>query len=171
MTSQASNMLGALSLVVSGRITDATRHGGRLVGEDAATLVLLGVQAMTVKALAEATGVTHSGAVRMADRLEAAGLVRRDRGPDGRTVVLSLTPEGATERTRALDNRAAVVEPLLGALAPADRRALAQLLRSLLTACVATPLDAVSTCRLCDEDSCVPRGCPVEERYQLLTGT
>lgn len=163
-------MLGALSLVVSARVSEAVEREGGLAAEDAAIVVLLGVEPLTIKALAEATGVTHSGGVRMVNRLQEAGLVRRAAGADGRTVVASLTDAGEHERDRVLNARADAIEPLLAALDPAEREAFAQALRSVLSEAIQTPVTAVRTCRLCDEDSCVPRGCPVEDRYQHLAG-
>lgn len=168
MLSHAANMLGALSLVLTSRIADSVGAGGHLVGEDAAAVVLLGVDALTIKRLAEATGVTHSGGVRMVDRLERAGLVQRGPGPDRRTVTVSLTPTGIVERDRVLAARAEVLGPLLDVLEPRERELLGRVLHELLGAAIETPVAAVRACRLCDEDRCVPLGCPVEDRYREL---
>ncbi|MFI6871640.1 MarR family winged helix-turn-helix transcriptional regulator [Nocardia sp. NPDC050406] len=161
-------MLGALSLVVSSQVAASVKDAGDLTGEDAAVIVLLGVESMTITAIADATQVTHSGAVRMVDRLERAGLVRRGRGEDGRTVVVSLTAAGVAQRDRVLAARADLLDSLLTSITAAERAVLAELLRKILRAAISTPAAAVRACRLCDEESCVPLGCPVEDRYQEM---
>lgn len=56
-------------------------------------LARLGPQ--TAARLADEVGIDRSGASRYADRLEAAGLLRRSPDPtDGRATLLTLTPEG-----------------------------------------------------------------------------
>jgi len=49
---------------------------------------------MALRDLADELMLTHSAAVQMVDRLEAAGLAQRDAGEDRRVVLVSLTPEG-----------------------------------------------------------------------------
>lgn len=161
-------MLGALSLVVSAKVSASVDVAG-VTGEDASALVLLGESALSVKELAEATGITHSGGVRMADRLASAGLVRREAGGDRRIVRLVLTPAGIEAKESILAARADALEPLLASLSPGDRSSLRGALTRLLGSAVDSAVEAVRTCRLCEERCCVPLGCPVEERYQRLT--
>lgn len=164
-------MLGALSLLVTSRVESAIGRDGGPSGEAASALVLLGAEAMTVKALAAATGLTHSGGVRLADRMARSGLVARAEGADRRTVLLTLTPRGDSLRETVLAARSVALEPLLGALGEEDRAALRRLLSMLLARAVESPAEAISTCRLCEEASCVPKGCPVEDRYEALSAT
>jgi DNA-binding MarR family transcriptional regulator len=54
-------------------------------------------EAMTMKDLAEQLLLTHHAAVQQVDRLAKAGLVERTPSPtDGRSVLVALTPAGAT---------------------------------------------------------------------------
>lgn len=70
---------------------------------------------MTIRALADALGVTHSAASQTVSVLRADGLVETSAGPDARTRIVTLTEEG-----RAL-------VPLLEAEWRATERALAEL--------------------------------------------
>ena len=69
-----------------------------------------------IDALRETLGLTHSGAVRLVDRLEAAGLAERRPGPDGRSVAVALTPVGhaAAEAVR-IAREEALEQALVGA--------------------------------------------------------
>jgi DNA-binding MarR family transcriptional regulator len=67
------------------------------------------------------------------DRLQRAGLVRRDSDPaDGRGVLVTLTPKGVEKFDAVAPAHLANEERLLSALSPADRELLADLLRRLL---------------------------------------
>ena len=76
-------------------------------------------------------------------RLEDAGLVARTADPDdGRAVQIRITPAGSRTLTRVRADRAAVIDPHLSRLDPADRETLAaavEVLRRLLKD-AATPL-------------------------------
>lgn len=134
--------------------------------------MLLGVEPLTISNLAAALGITHSGGVRLVNRLAHDGLVVREPNPrDARAVLVSLTSEGCTRRERALRGRAAVLEPVLDALTDQERATLRSALQKILRVVVVSPMTGVHVCRLCDEDSCVPRGCPVESRYQELSAS
>jgi DNA-binding MarR family transcriptional regulator len=83
--------------------------------------------------LSERLRVNRTIMVRLVDRLEAAGLVRRDRNPrDRRSYALVLTARGR-QMLRAMEAAADRGEALLTvALRPGERRRLNQLLRRLL---------------------------------------
>ena len=65
--------------------------------------------------LAQATGLTHSGAVRLIDRLATAGLVERRPGRDGRSLAIVLTPAGRALSRKVTPARATAIEAALGA--------------------------------------------------------
>ncbi|QNP66780.1 TetR family transcriptional regulator [Streptomyces genisteinicus] len=80
-----------------------------------------------------ASGTVRAGSLTQhADRLEAAGLVRRDRDAHDRRIVhLCLTPEGLALAERVRAARAREEEELLAPLGPAERRRLSALLGAL----------------------------------------
>jgi DNA-binding MarR family transcriptional regulator len=153
--SRDANLLGACALAVSGRLSTGAA--------DTALVALHGwLEGTTIDGLARVLGLTHSGAVRLVDRLERDGLVARRSGADGRSVALHLTARGH-EAGEAL--RLGREQALLGVLAPlgaAERTALSATLEKLLGAITAGGASPRRTCRLCDADACGhPDHCPV----------
>lgn len=99
------NLLAAAALGLSDRLHEL---GAEVAGVDAvaatALVALLDfAPGGSVRQLSQVVGLTHSGAVRLADRLAAAGLIRRHPGPDQRSRALELTSRG---RSAALALRA-----------------------------------------------------------------
>ena len=89
-------------------------------------------------ALLHTTLVTSGTMTNRIDRLEQAGLVRRDPDPrDKRGVLVTLTAAGRTKVDAALADLLAAERSLLAGLSPESRDTLAALLRTLLV-----PLDA-----------------------------
>lgn len=86
----------------------------------------------TTGEVAAAGRVRAGGLTQHADRLEAAGLIRRERDADDRRIVrLCLTPEGLGLAERIFTVRSAQEQELLAGLGAADRRRLSGLLSAL----------------------------------------
>src|SRR5690349_1149489 len=115
--SRDANLVGACALAIAGRLP-AAAHEAALI---ALSTWLAG---STVDGLARAVGLTHSGAVRLADRLEGEGLLERRPGPDGRTRALFLTPAGRRSASALQDGRFDALEDTLGALDASERATL-----------------------------------------------
>ncbi len=149
------NLLGAASLAVAGRLQTSAR--------DAALVALASfLDGARIEALAMTLGVSHSGAVRLVDRLASAGAIERAEGPDGRSVAIRLTDAGRAAAARLAAEREAVLLALLAPLEEAERGALRGALERVLTAHTAAGADPRHTCRLCDADACGhPARCPV----------
>jgi MarR family transcriptional regulator, negative regulator of the multidrug operon emrRAB len=150
------NLLGATALAVAERMDEAVRLAAAHGGAAPAALVALAtfLDGSSLDVMRRPLGLSHSAAVRLADRLARAGLVRREPGSDGRSVSIRLTPEGAA---LALDIRAAREAALEAVLAPlsADERAgLTALHEKLLAGITGGRADAGHICRLCDADAC-----------------
>jgi DNA-binding MarR family transcriptional regulator len=154
-TSREANLLGACSLAIAGRLPAAA--------QDAALVALDGwLAGTTVDGLSRVLHLTHSGAVRLADRLERDGLVERGPGPDGRTRSLHVTAAGSRAAGRLQAERFAALEDVLDSLGADDRVALTGLLERLLAAMTPDHAAAGRICRLCDPDVCGhPDRCPV----------
>ena len=109
----------------------------------------------SVDVLAEAMRVSHSRAVRVVDRLEAAGLARRESDPsDGRRALVWLERAGHELAERALDARSRVLLSAVAELDAPDVRDLERLLGALLDATIVNVRAAKETCRLCDAHAC-----------------
>ena len=160
------NALGALALEVARRVQEAgeaaTPHGASVPAALTALHGLTGGQ--SIDALRPVVGLTHSGAVRLVDRLAAAGLVERRVGADGRAVALQLTPEGRRAARRVLARREAAIETVLAPLTPRERTDLARLHERLLTSLTDSQRDRRRVCRLCDVEAC-GRDCPTRDEH------
>jgi len=108
----------------------------------------------SIDSLRRLLGITHSGAVRLVDRLVAARLVERRIGADARAVSIHLTPEGRRAARRVMTAREAALEQVLAVLEPAERAQLDSLLPTLLGGLAAAPDEALRICRLCDMRAC-----------------
>jgi MarR family transcriptional repressor of emrRAB len=167
------NLLGAAAIGITDRMQDAARDTAGLGGSDPTALVaLLDFSPQgTIEALSQICGLTHSGAVRLVNRLVAAGYVTRDPGSNARSVAITLTAAG---RTAALELRAArhqAIADTMAGLSRQQRAELASACEVLIGALRAHRLgrraDGESPaggalCRLCDFGACQrPQGnCP-----------
>jgi MarR family transcriptional repressor of emrRAB len=149
------NAFGALSLAVADRMQEAMAAvAGHGASGPAALVALDGAAGGgTIDALRRLLGITHSGAVRLVDRLAAAGLVERRVGADARAVSLHLTPQGRRAARRVLAAREAVLEQVLAPLTPAQRAQLGPLLATMIEG-----IDDARMCRKCDTSRCAD--CP-----------
>ena len=150
------NLLGAISLAVNERVDDAVRLAAAHGGAAPAALVALAtfLDGSSLDVMRRPLGLSHSAAVRLADRLEGAGLVRREPGADGRSVSIRLTPGGAALATEIRAAREAALEEVLAPLSAAERSALTELHEKLLAGITGGRADAGHICRLCDADAC-----------------
>ncbi len=154
---QTANLLTAASLVVGERVAAAAASALPLGASAPTALVALESPGAgeTIDGLRRVLGLTHSGTVRVVDRLAAAGYVERRTGQDARSVSLALTPAGRRATRRVLAAREAAVEEVLSRLGPADRARIGDLLAAMLAG------EPRRSCRLCDVDACRHgRRCP-----------
>lgn len=159
-------MLGALALAVCDGIRAATEEqaDGLAKSEPAALVTLVHYPGQSVGALARTLGLTHSGAVRLADRLVEAGWARRVSAGPGRTLALHLTQSGRLAASRVIARRQTFVEQLVDGLEPDQVAALEQLAGGLLALLATDRASAHRLCRLCDEPLCERDArCPVDQ--------
>jgi DNA-binding MarR family transcriptional regulator len=164
--SRVANRLGALAVTLSDGIREATEAATGMGGGVPAALVSLWEWAdgRSVDVLAQAMRVSHSRAVRIVDRLEGAGLARRESDPsDGRRALVGLEPAGRELAERALEARSRVLRRAVEELDTAEVRDLERLLGALLDATTVDVRAAAGTCRLCDAHACghYEGDCPV----------
>jgi DNA-binding MarR family transcriptional regulator len=104
-------------------------------------------------------GLTQSGTVRLVDRLESEGLVRRAKA-DGRGIALTVTPDAQERLRRWHAARSRVVDELLAGCSAQQREALAGALVTSLEQRPRERAEADATCRTCDWPACGD-ACPV----------
>jgi DNA-binding MarR family transcriptional regulator len=150
------NVLGALALAVTDRTGHLLADRAALTPTSAAALSALHqfLDGPTVEELSRVLGLTHSGAVRLVDRLAAAGLVARGRGGDGRSRALTLTSEGERVAAQLAADRAGALVEMLDGLGADDLATLRALLGRVLANVVGTKDGGAWTCRFCDLAAC-----------------
>lgn len=176
------NIVGALVLALTDRLQHtAETAAGHAAAAPAALVALHDLLAgRTVNDLRRAVGITHSGAVRLVDRLVEDGLAERRPGADGRTIAVVLTARGRRMARRILAARRSVLAEVLSVLEPRERAALVPITEKLVTAVVGDRLAERAAgadpaggwlCRLCDPVACQrPDGrCPAATAAAALT--
>jgi DNA-binding MarR family transcriptional regulator len=166
-------MLGALALAVSDRTAEGVAEAGAADTTAAALSSLhhfLGRP--SVEMLRRVLGLTHSGTVRLVDRLENAGHVRRETGDDGRTAIIVLTPSGRRAAEAAARARAEVLEGVLSVLPARDRATFEAIVAQLLVGMMRGPGAIKWICRMCDTTVCHHNdGCPfIQAGRRMDTG-
>jgi DNA-binding MarR family transcriptional regulator len=159
------NVLGALSLVVADRTFDAISALGSLSPSDAIALSALQqfLDRPSIDKLAQVLGLSHSGAVRLVDRLAAANLVRRASGLDRRESAIVLTAAGRRAADKVVKARSDTLAWATARLSAQDREALDRVAGQILAGMVRGPGATRWMCRFCDLAACGrARGyCPV----------
>jgi DNA-binding MarR family transcriptional regulator len=145
------NVVGAFGLVLADRLAEAAeRVGGASAA--AALVSLNGTRAgAPIDGMARVCGLSHSGAVRLVDRLVANGLVDRRRGADQRSAAVYLTPAGRRAARRVLTERAAAVHSVLSLLTVDQQGDLVEVARAVLSE---LGTEEGRVCRLCDLEAC-----------------
>ncbi len=172
--SQAANLLGALALAVTDRCLPPGGGTGGHPASVAAALSALDqfLDDPSIDRLAAVVGLSQSGTVRLVDRLERDGLVRRGPGEDNRVTTVALTAAGRREARRIAAARLDLLGAALDPLSPSERRTLAVLAGKVLVGMMRPPGATRWTCRLCDLTACgraVGR-CPVEQAARARYG-
>jgi len=167
------NLLGAVAVAIADEIhAEADRAAGHTAAGPAALTALVIHRGASVDKLAHVLGLSHSGTVRLVDRLERDGLVRRHPGSDARAVSLQLTPQGERRATGIAGSRATVADEFLSGLDVDERRELKRLLEKLVVTGMEDWPAVQHRCRLCDLVACHADGepCPLDRHMAALAG-
>jgi DNA-binding MarR family transcriptional regulator len=158
------NTLATLSVELADQIAAATQSAVGMRGELPAAVVALSqfLDGATIQRLADVLGLTHSGTVRLVNRLEDGRLAVRKPGPDARSQSVHLTATGRKVGQKVSEARAKVIATALVDLSTADRLTLARLVDAMISTLTTSRLDARRRelnqpgwlCRLCDFAAC-----------------
>ncbi|OBK48893.1 MarR family winged helix-turn-helix transcriptional regulator [Mycobacterium sp. 1081908.1] len=162
---QLINWVAVAALAISDAIYDSLESSTRHDRSAAVALVALADLAHggSVQSLSSVLGVSHSGCVRIMDRLARDGLVDRRPGTDGRTRSLALTPEGRRLARRLRRARDDAVVAALRHLSAEQRKQLRGISRAVVATSARDRLEHRRTgwspgggwlCRLCDAAAC-----------------
>jgi DNA-binding MarR family transcriptional regulator len=176
------NLLGALAVgLTDAAVGDVAAHSELDHTAAAALVALLDFAGSgSVQRLSQLVGLSHSGSVRLVNRLAEAGLVERRPGADARTLAVRLTRRGRALARRIRAGRHAAIAATLTGLTEQERERLAAacevLVANLASARLATRAagkrpSGGALCRLCDPLACQrPDGrCPAASAV-LRTG-
>ena len=168
------NVLGAFALALTDEVEAATAGAAGHTGAGPAALVALSdlLAGRSVDDLRRAVGLTHSGGVRVVDRLVGDGLAERRPGADGRSVALGLTPAGRRLAAHVRDARRETLQRVLDVLDDREQAELSAILDKVVAGFVERRLEARAAgaippggwlCRLCDPVACERSAgrCPV----------
>ena len=157
------NLLGALSLEAA-RLQEAVHEPVGQAGAAAAALDTIGAYPGRdeIEQLRGPLGLSQPGAVRLVERLVAAGSVDRGGSRGRHGFELRLTGAGEAVLDELLARRRAVLCELLDPLSQPERVLLAGLLEKLLAARTGHRGDLERLCRLCERRVC--ERCPVAPR-------
>ncbi len=163
MTAYSNNLLGALSLALTDRVSAALETTLGVGANAGPALLSIGTRpGESIDQLSHVLGLTHSATVRIVDRLTQRGWVRRDRGGnDGRTASLTLTSTGRAVFRRLLKARNTAVNQVTGVLGDRENETLRKLLAKMLASLPGDRAEARHICRTCEHGVCVGARCPV----------
>jgi MarR family transcriptional repressor of emrRAB len=152
------DLIGAAALAIGGAVWAALG----LEQSDAAALnVVLAEPGISIRGLSEVLGLSHSAAVRVADRLQGRGLITREGAGPGRTIAVTVTDRGRRQAAGAVARRAEVLQRATSGLTAAQRQSLHGLLQKVVLNLAADQAAIDRVCRLCDQQRCLARGCPL----------
>ncbi|HTP38829.1 MAG TPA: MarR family transcriptional regulator [Steroidobacteraceae bacterium] len=156
------NLLGAFVTAVNDQMQ---RHAEQAIGMGGAlpaALVTIGHNyGESVEFLSEILQMSHSGCVRLVDKLHEQQLIERRPGKDKRSLSLYLTAAGRERKRQVLQARREALTAVIGALDPAQQQQFVGLLEVMLQSITRCKRDADIICRLCEEQVCAQSHCPV----------
>ena len=156
------NLLGAFIISAHDRLMQDVSAELSMAGQAAAALVTVKHnRGRSVDFLSGALLLSHSGCVRLVDKLSGAGLIERRQGADKRVVSLFLTPAGEQRVDQILCARRQCLQSLLAPLDAEQERQLTVLLEAMLANLTTSKQQSDVMCRLCEESVCPQPLCPI----------
>lgn len=161
---RVANVLGAFALALTDKMNAAVRDAGNCSDMASAAIIQIGFEpGLSIERLRSCLGLSHSATVRVVDQLQAEGLAKRERNPQGdsRVALLTLTVKGEAQMRETLAARDQIVEPILARLSSQEATSLLAILEKAMPAVVEPGADQDVVCRLCDLNACPQDTCPV----------
>jgi MarR family transcriptional regulator, negative regulator of the multidrug operon emrRAB len=156
------NLLGALVVAVNDRMQGQAEEELGMAGQAPAALVTIGHNfGESVEFLSSLLRMSHSGCVRLVDKLVEEDLVERRPGKDRRTLALYLTDAGQQRKRDILRARREALNSVFDLLSEPQQHHLVELMEVMLHGVTSCKHDADVICRLCEERSCAQARCPV----------
>ena len=168
MQSRDANLLAAMALGIADRIRETIEAGAEHGSMASAAINTVGFfPAESISVLSETLKLSHSATVRLVDGLAGKGLLRRTKGTDGRSVILSLTPTGKKAFDRLREKRRNAVAEVIDVLSKNEQTQLTRLSEKLLERLTRDRAAGDFICRFCEIESCPQDRCPVHRKVML----
>jgi DNA-binding MarR family transcriptional regulator len=164
MSARTANLLAATARLIDDAVQASLLRELPFGASAPAALVSIAHQPdLSIEDLRQILAITHSGTVRLVDRLEGDGLITRIKTGQ-RAVKLRLTPRGRRTLRKIENARLAAVATIAASLPGAAQAQLEELLSQMLAAQTHSLDDLHRLCRLCSFDACQAnhRTCPVD---------
>jgi DNA-binding MarR family transcriptional regulator len=159
MDPKLATMFAAISQAVVDRMSERTGALLKMDGQEPAALIIIGSEpGLTAERLRTVLAMSHSGCLRLVERLMLAGYVHRNDGRNGREKAIHLTDQGERMRAELLLARQLAAWELLSNLDAAERNAISTFMLRLLDRMEPEGLGKDGLCRLCDRLAC--KDCP-----------
>lgn len=168
MHSRDANLLAAMALGITDRVRETieadTEHGAMA----SAALNTVGFfPGESISVLSKTLKLSHSATVRLVDGLAGKGLMQRNKGKDGRSVVLSLTRTGTRAFERLREKRRKSIAEVIDVLSKNEQTQLTHLAEKLLDRLTADRASGDFICRFCEIEFCPQDRCPVHRKVLL----
>lgn len=159
---RCSNLLGAFVIAVYDQMVERIETEESIAPQAAAALIVIGFnEGRSVDFLSGALHLSHSGCVRLVDKLQGAGWVDRREGKDRRVVALYLTATGHKRAHSILRTRRRYLDGLLQSLSATQQRQFTAQIELMLYEMTGSEEHAEAMCRFCDETACPQERCPI----------
>ncbi|MDX1623891.1 MAG: MarR family transcriptional regulator [Gemmatimonadota bacterium] len=160
---QLANLVGALAVAVKDELDALAKGVIGFGGTTPAALICIGMRpGRSIEVLRSALDLSHSGAVRLVDRLEDREWVRRSREKGQRSVSVELTPTGEKLVEKFLGRRRKLLMALLDPLTDDEIHKLGKGIRGILAEMPEGREEEWQICRLCEFRVCREMVCPVD---------
>jgi MarR family transcriptional repressor of emrRAB len=159
------NLLGVVAIgLADASVGDVAEAAGIDTTAAAALVAMLDLtKSGSVRRLSQLIGISHSGTVRLVNRLAELDLLERKPGTDNRSVSVTLTRRGGTLARRLRSQRHAAIAAALTGLTPQQLEQLGAICELVIANLTAARLDqrdagrppsGGALCRMCDPGAC-----------------
>ena len=162
------NISGAFARALSDKMDRAVTDTTGFSTSACYAIVTIGTEpGNSIETLRRMLALEHSSLVRLIDRLENLGVLRRTRGKPGdkRQVLIDLTEKGHGLFQDILTARHRVLQRLVAFLDQGERDSLKTLIEKMMQCVVEPGSDQHYACRLCDPKFCPQDICPVNRAF------
>lgn len=170
---RTANILGALAVALSGRITSETSAISGVSPSAVSALIQIHFYpGICIEQIRSQIWVSHSATVRVIDSLEDAGFVERRRvnEQDGRVMSLFMTDRGASVVTDVLNRRNSITRAMVASFPPHEQPLLGRVVCGLISSLVQPGPEQEYVCRFCDLSACPQDRCPMTLLDDLVPG-